>query len=68
MVTLLGNVTGLPGSMTGCAFDRNGRLVTSPSATLYEVNPTTLGASALPTATGVTAFGDLGTGRPAIRT
>src|SRR4051812_5880838 len=61
VVTLLGNVTGLPGSMTGCAFDHAGRLVVSPAATLYSVNPTTLVASTLPTASGAPAFGDLAT-------
>ncbi|MGZ5569752.1 MAG: DUF7933 domain-containing protein, partial [Usitatibacter sp.] len=61
VVTLLGAVTGLPANMTGCAFDRNGRLVTSPNATLYQVNTTTLAATALPNATGAPAFGDLAT-------
>jgi uncharacterized repeat protein (TIGR01451 family) len=61
VVTLLGAMTGLPGNATGCAFDRNGRMVVSPSATLYAVNIGTLVATALPNATGVTAFGDLAT-------
>ncbi len=61
VVTLLGTVTGVPGSMTGCAFDHTGRMVTSPGATLYQVNTTTLVGTALPNATGATAFGDLGT-------
>ncbi len=61
VVTLLGAVTGLPGNMTGCAFDHSGRLVTSPNATLYQVNTTTLAATALPNATGAPAFGDLAT-------
>ena len=59
--TLLGGITGLPGNMTGCAFDRNGRLFVSPSAQLYSVNIGTLVATAMPSATGVSAFGDLAT-------
>ena len=55
-----GAVSGLPGNMTGCAFDRSGNLVTSPSATLYRVNIATLTATALGTNTG-TAWGDLST-------
>ena len=59
--TLLGGITGLPGNMTGCAFDRNGRLFVSPSAQLYSVNIGTLVATAMPNPTGVAAFGDLAT-------
>ncbi len=61
VVTLLGNMTGLPGNATGCAFDRNGRLVVSPGTTLYAVNIGSLASTALPAATGVGAFGDLAT-------
>jgi uncharacterized repeat protein (TIGR01451 family) len=61
VVTLLGAMTGLPGSATGCAFSSIGQLVVSPSATLYTVNIGTLAATAMPVATGVAAFGDLGT-------
>ena len=61
VVTLLGTMTGLPGNATGCAFDRNGQLAVSPGATLYTVNIGTLVATAMPAATGVTAFGDLAT-------
>ncbi len=59
VVTLLGAMTGLPGSATGCAFDRNGQMVVSPGTTLYNVNLGTRVATAKPTATGVAAFGDL---------
>ena len=61
VVTLLGAMTGLPGAATGCAFDRNGRLVVSPGATLFSVNTGSFAATALPTATGAPAFGDLAT-------
>ncbi len=61
VVTLVGAMTGLPGNATGCAFDRNGKLVVSPGATLYTVNIGTLTATAMGTATGVAAFGDLAT-------
>ena len=61
VVTLVGAVTGLPGNMTGCAFDRNGRLVTSPSATLYQINTTRSPRPRFPWPTGVVAFGDLAT-------
>ena len=37
------------------------KAVTSPSATLYQVNTTTLVATALPNATGAPAWGDLAT-------
>ena len=55
-----GAVSGLPGSMTGCAFDRNGNLVTSPSTTLYRVNIGALSATAMNANAGV-AWGDIGT-------
>ena len=55
-----GNVSGLPGSMTGCAFDRNGNLVTSPSTTLYRVNIGGLSATAMGANAGI-AWGDIGT-------
>lgn len=61
VVTRLGTITGMGASATGCAFDRNGNLVVSPSARLYSVNIGTLVATAFPNATGVTAFGDLAT-------
>ena len=60
LVTLVGAMTGLPGSATGCAFDRNGKLAVSPGATLFTVNLGTLVATAMPVAAGV-AFGDLAT-------
>ena len=60
VVTLLGAMTGLPGSATGCAFARDGSMVVSPGTTLYRVNIGTLVATAM-TATGVAAFGDLAT-------
>ena len=60
VVTLLGAISGLPGAATGCAFARDGTLMTSPGTTLYRVNIGTLAASAM-TATGVAAFGDLAT-------
>jgi uncharacterized repeat protein (TIGR01451 family) len=60
-VTLVGAMTGLPGSTTGCAFATDGSLITSPSATLYKVNIGTLVATAMPVATGASAFGDLST-------
>ena len=55
-----GAVSGLPGSMTGCAFDRAGNLVVSPSSTLYRVNIATLTATAM-SATAGTAWGDVAT-------
>lgn len=55
-----GAVSGLPGSMSGCAFDRNGNLVTSPSTTLYRVNIGALSATAMNANAG-TAWGDIGT-------
>ena len=70
VVTLLGNVTFSPAlpatpSMTGCAFDRNGRLVVSPatSASLHAINISTLVATPLAVSTGFTAgaMGDLAT-------
>jgi uncharacterized repeat protein (TIGR01451 family) len=61
VVTRLGTTSGMPAIATGCAFDRNGKLVVSPGAQLYSVNIGTLVATALPNATGVTAFGDLAT-------
>jgi uncharacterized repeat protein (TIGR01451 family) len=61
VVSLVGNMTGLPGSATGCAFSRLGQLVVSPSATLYSVNIGTLAATPMPVVTGVGAFVDLGT-------
>lgn len=61
VVSLVGAMTGLPGSATGCAFSSAGQLVVSPGATLYTVNIGTLAATAMPVATGVTAFGDLAT-------
>lgn len=61
VVTLLGAITGLPGNATGCAFDRNGKLVVSPGTTLYTVNIGTRVATAMSTATGAAAFGDLAT-------
>ena len=61
VVTLLGTMTGLPGNATGCAFDRNGKLVVSPGPQLYTVNIGALVATAMPNATGVVAFGDLAT-------
>ena len=68
LVTLVGAMTGLPiigpatsPAATGCAFDRNGKLIVSPSDQLYSVNIGTLVATALPNPTGVPAFGDLAT-------
>jgi mucin-19 len=61
VVALVGNMTGLPGNATGCAFSRLGQLVVSPNATLYSVNTGTLAATIMPAATGVGAFQDLGT-------
>jgi uncharacterized repeat protein (TIGR01451 family) len=62
VVTLLGTITGMDSTAaTGCAFDRNGKLVVSPSAQLFSVNIGTLVATALPNTTGVAAFGDLAT-------
>ena len=58
VVTLVGAMTGLPASATGCAFSANGRLVVSPGTTLYAVNIGTLAATPLSGTTGVT-FGDL---------
>ncbi len=55
-----GAISGLPGNMTGCAFDRTGNLVTSPSATLYRVNIGSLTATSLGSNSG-TAWGDLAT-------
>jgi uncharacterized repeat protein (TIGR01451 family) len=55
-----GAVSGLPGSMTGCAFDRAGNMVTSPSATLYRVNLGSLSSTSLGTNSG-TGWGDLAT-------
>ena len=55
-----GTVSGLPGAMTGCAFDRAGNLVTSPSATLYRINLGSLTATAMSANSG-TAWGDLAT-------
>ena len=61
VVTRLGTITGMGAISTGCAFDRNGKLVVSPGAQLYTVNIGTLVATAMPNATGVGAFGDLAT-------
>ena len=61
VVTRLGTISGMGAISTGCAFDRNGKLVVSPGAQLYTVNIGTLVATAMPNATGVTAFGDLAT-------
>ena len=61
VVTRLGTIAGMGAISTGCAFDRNGKLVVSPSAQLYTVNIGTLVATAMPNATGVSAFGDLAT-------
>ena len=55
-----GAVTGLPGAMTGCAFDAAGNLVVSPSTTLYRVNIGGLSATAMGANAG-TAWGDIGT-------
>ncbi len=55
-----GNVSGLPGSMTGCAFDRSGNLVVSPSTSLYRVNIGSLSATSMGANAG-TAWGDIGT-------
>ncbi|MFN0039580.1 MAG: hypothetical protein ACKVP2_08730, partial [Burkholderiales bacterium] len=60
IVTLVGAITGLPGSATGCAFSRDGSLVVSPGTTLYRVNIGSLAATAM-AATGAAAFGDLAT-------
>ena len=66
VITLLGTVTGAgAANITGCAFDRAGRLLISPSGSsnLFTVNIGTLAATALPAGTGlaVGAVGDLGT-------
>ena len=61
VVTRLGTITGMGAVATGCAFDRNGKLVVSPGAQLYSVNIGALVATAMPNATGVAAFGDLAT-------
>ncbi len=61
VVTRLGTISGMGAISTGCAFDRNGKLVVSPGAQLYTVNIGTLVATAMPNATGVAAFGDLAT-------
>ncbi len=55
-----GNVSGLPGSMTGCAFDRAGNLVVSPSTSLYRINIGSLSATSMGANAG-TAWGDIGT-------
>jgi mucin-19 len=55
-----GAVTGLPGAMTGCAFDAAGNLVVSPSTTLYRINIGGLSATAMGANAG-TAWGDIGT-------
>ena len=68
VVSLIGAITGMgvdalgnPAIATGCAFDRNGKLVVSPSDQLYSVDIGTRIATALPNLTGVPAFGDLAT-------
>ena len=62
VVTLLGPIANLNSTAaTGCAFDRNGNLIVSPSDQLQSVNIGTLVATALPNLTGVAAFGDLAT-------
>ncbi len=66
VITLLGTITGAgAANVTGCAFDRAGRLLISPSGstTIFAVSIGTLAATALPASTGlaVGAVGDLGT-------
>ena len=57
LITFLGAVTGLPAGAanTGCAFDRIGRLLISPTGTdfIHTVNIGTLAATALATSTGL---------------
>ena len=55
-----GAVSGLPGSMTGCAFDRGGNLIVSPSTTLYRINIGALSATAMGANAGI-PWGDIGT-------